>query len=312
MNELELLRELGDETPLPELSELSEARARLTSAVAREQVPRSARAVVSPRRGRRAGRRRLALGGAVLAAAGAASAALIVAIGTARHAPPAAAQPRAAQPTAAQVLDRAAFVALRTTSVTPLPDQFVYTRVEQSGGHIIQSWLSVDGTRSSIVGPHTVLPCVNGVESRPCTPVRAYFPDMPTSASMMLPYLERTQGVRPDDINDLAKTVGYMLDSDYLLPAQQAAMYEFLAKTPGITVQPGVKDTAGRPGVGVEWSFEGSRAMLIFDARTYAYLGTTTWGVNGAVAGDALLKVAIVSQARILPSSTEPNQGEGA
>jgi Sigma-70, region 4 len=41
--------------------------------------------------------------------------------------------------------------------------------------------------------------------------------------------------------------------------------------------------------------------MIIFDARTYAYLGLTTWGEQGQVGGDALLQIAIVNQAGQLP-----------
>jgi hypothetical protein len=52
-----------------------------------------------------------------------------------------------------------------------------------------------------------------------CTPERAFFPDMPTTAAGMGSYLERTQGVRLNDLNDLSKTVGEMLQSDYILPA---------------------------------------------------------------------------------------------
>ena len=114
-------------------------------------------------------------------------------------------------------------------------------------------------------------------------------------------YLERTQGIRVSNLNDLAKTVGFMLQSDYILPAQRAALYEFLAATPGLIVEPNVRDIDGRPGVGVGWSFEGSKAMNIFDPGTYAYLGLTTWGLQGQIAGDALLKTAITNTPGQLP-----------
>lgn len=148
---------------------------------------------------------------------------------------------------------------------------------------------------------HGPVPIDGPVVTTPCTPQAAYFPDMPTSAGAMLGYLERTQGIRPDNVNDLAKTVGYVLESDYILPAQRAALYEFLATTPGLIVEPNVRDISGRPGVGVGWSFEGSRAMNIFNPITYAYLGLTTWGVAGQKGGDALLQVAIVNRPGQLP-----------
>jgi hypothetical protein len=57
----------------------------------------------------------------------------------------------------------------------------------------------------------------------------------------------------------------------------------------------------GRPGIGVVWHFEGSKAMNIFAGGTYAYLGMTTWGEQGQVGGDSLVQTAIVSRAGELP-----------
>jgi hypothetical protein len=130
---------------------------------------------------------------------------------------------------------------------------------------------------------------------------------MPTTSGAMLTYLERTQGVQ--HLNDLAKTVSDLLDSDYLLPAQQAALYRFLATTPGITVEQGVADIAGRRGIGVGWSFEGGRSMLIFDSTTFTYLGTTTWGAGGRRSGDALLQMGLVDRVGQLPAQSATATG---
>ena len=134
-----------------------------------------------------------------------------------------------------------------------------------------------------------------------CTPERAYFPDMPTTAAAMGPYLARTQGIRLNDLNDLSKTVGFMLESDYILPAQRAALYRFLATTPGLTVESRVRDVSGRPGIGVVWHFEGSKAMNIFAQGTYAYLGMTTWGERSQMGGESLVQTAIVNRAGQFP-----------
>jgi hypothetical protein len=120
---------------------------------------------------------------------------------------------------------------------------------------------------------------------------------MPTTASAMPGYLAKTQGVRLNDLNDVAKVVGGIFQSDYLLPAQRAALYEFLATVPGLTLQRHVKDITGRPGIGVSWSFAGSEAVLIFDPRTYTLLGITTRGEQGQVGGAALLQMAITNRA---------------
>lgn len=279
--------------------------------------------------------------------------------------------PRLVHPTAAQVLHRAAYVALQTTPTVPAADQFVYTKTQNASGQIGQSWLSVDGTRSSLVEqpgsttPQKLAGCVNGHSSQRtlgrdgkplsdfipkryrgtaittggvikrffggrvpmdgpvvttrCTPQPAFFAEMPTTVSAMLPYLVKTDIVYPaglvpaaNDLNDLAKDVGYMLDTSYLLPRQQAALYDLLAKTPGIRVKTGVTDVAGRAGVGVEWSFEGGTSMLIFDPATFQYLGESTLGLNGASGGDALLQTAIVDSPGQLPQPSPAPTTNGA
>jgi hypothetical protein len=141
--------------------------------------------------------------------------------------------------TAKQVLDSAATAALSHPGAPPRPDQFVYTKVGDGGGHVAQIWLSVDGSRNGLMegqrpnGTTTILGCVN--ES--CIPQPAFFPAMPTTASAMHAYLAKTQGVRLNDINDVAKVVESIFQSDYLLPAQRAALYKFLATTPSLTLE---------------------------------------------------------------------------
>jgi hypothetical protein len=203
--------------------------------------------------------------------------------------------------TARQVLDTAASAALSHPAAAPRPDQFVYTKIGDGDGHVAQTWLSVDGSGNGLVedqGPNgttTILGCASG--KRQCTPQPAFFPSMPTTASAMPGYLAKTQGVRLNDLNDVAKVVGGIFQSDYLLPAQRAALYEFLATMPGLTLQRHVKDITGRPGIGVSWSFAGSEAVLIFDPRTYTLLGITTRGEQGQVGGAALLQMAITNRA---------------
>jgi hypothetical protein len=234
--------------------------------------------------------------------------------------------------TAKQALDAAAAAALSHPGAAPRPDQFVYTKVGDGGGHVAQTWLSVDGSRNGLVeaqgsnGTTTILGCVDGkhqirtpgyngkpytgpanpkapvpldgpVVTEPCTPEPAFFPGMPATASAMPAYLAKTQGVRLNNINDVAKVVGGIFQSDYLLPAQRAALYEFLATMPGLTLERHVKDISGRPGIGVGWSFMGSTAVLIFDPSTYTLLGITTRGEQGQVGGGALLQMAITNQA---------------
>lgn len=325
MNDLDLIRECAPDVPLLSLSELSIPRERVLT----EMQGRHAK--------RRGPARRIVIGGVTVAAAAAITAGVLT--GTHRTAPAVVTVP--AKLTAREVLEHAASAALKEPAVVPRDDQFVYTRLVGPGGVVEQSWLSVDGTRNGLtespmngkLQKSVQLGCVNGarkirtpgrdgkplkgghkpipikgpvpmdgpVVTVPCTAERTYFPDMPTMAAAMGPYLERTQGIRLNDLNDLSKTVGFMLESDYILPAQRAALYRFLATTPGLTVERHVRDVSGRPGIGVVWHFYGSKAMNIFDPRTFAYLGMTTWGEQGQLGGDALVRTAIVNQAGELP-----------
>jgi hypothetical protein len=260
--------------------------------------------------------------------------------------PPAGGGVIAAHLTAKQVLHKAAAAALSETGVTPRPDQFVFTKVRDGSGKTALTWLSVDGTRNSLIkggqddtnGSTTLFGCANGerrermpgrngkplklpphrpgtpvlpkkgqrvpmdgpVITVPCTAHPAFFPDMPTSASAMPAYLAR-QGITPSNINNLGKSIGDIFEFDYVLPAQRAALYEFLATTPGLTVEHNVHDISGRPGIGVGWSAGGGKTLLIFDPGSFTLLGETTWGEQGELGGDALLQMAIVNQAGQLP-----------
>jgi len=336
MTELELLRALGDETPLPELTELAAAHVRLMDAISSESATFAEPLVRRARRTQRPSRR-LFLGAASVSVAVAAAVVLVALPGGSSHSiiSPVGPFPAVTNPSGKDVLQRAAFVALQTTATTPSPDQFVYTETGNGDGQTSQTWMSVDGLQTSRIGTNTIPACtpgqiIPGVKLYPgaagyrpgnggaelCTPQPAYFPDMPTQADGMLAYLEQTQEVRgddnADDLNDLLKQVGYMLDTYYILPAQQAALYEFLAQTPGITIKTDVTDSAGRPGIGVWWSYEGGGAMLIFNPRTYSYLGMTTVGTGGQIRGDALLAIGIVDQIGQLPeqdATPSPNSG---
>jgi hypothetical protein len=154
-------------------------------------------------------------------------------------------------------------------------------------------------------------------EAKGCYPSAGFFPDIPTSAAVLLAYLNKVQITntqdRPADspgwvANDIGKGIFYLMGMTYLLPAQRAALYELMAQTPGFTVVHGVRDAIGRTGVGVEWKFEGGKGAVILNPKTYAYLGVRTWPVPGfhgpgahAYDGDALIKIAIVNKAGELP-----------
>jgi hypothetical protein len=94
-------------------------------------------------------------------------------------------------------------------------------------------------------------------------------------------FLANTLGVKPNDLNALAKTIGELFNSDhYLLPAQRAALYQYLAGVPGLTVQRNLTGTDGSKGVGISWSLAGGgySGMLVFDPSNYTLLAWVTPG----------------------------------
>jgi hypothetical protein len=230
--------------------------------------------------------------------------------------------------TARQVLDDAASAALARPAAAPRPDQFFYVKLKITGSGssdgISQYWLSIDGMRNGLQdvgssGSSVVEGCVDGQQkvdtalkgpgyrgpsTAPCTAIPAYLPDMPTSPAALFSYLKRTQGVAVGKpglpanalINSLGKDVDALFTNDWLSSAQQAALYRLIAQTPGMTLVRHVTDVDGRPGIGVQWTYQGLDTVLIFDARTYKFLGMTEQDGDGTSSGMALLTTGVVSQ----------------
>jgi hypothetical protein len=237
--------------------------------------------------------------------------------------------------TAARFLRNAAAATVRRQASPPGPGQFVYTETEGVGGaDKDQQWLSAYGSRdgliqnagqsSSVLTPCTVAQAQVPRKSPPgmlfpktthCTEEAGYIPAMPTDPHKLLAYLIKIQVAEPADAmgtswaaNDLGKAVDYLMSTTYLLPAQQAALFELMAQTPGFTVVRGARDAVGRIGVAIKWTYEGAPAEIILDPSTYAYLGDRTWPAPGfhgpganAYDGGALVKIAFVNKAGQLP-----------
>lgn len=355
MTDLDVVTQLRPEIPLPALDSLGPARSRLLAAIAAERnaarpagatpapgsTPEAARRPAdapapaparTPRprgRARWGTRRRLALAGLTISVA--AGATLLVT--TRGPAAPALVPPRI-DAVAAHVLDLAAAAARRQPGGPPRPDQFLYHAIRDGSGHLYQSWLSVDGTRTGLArgiggGTWSYLPgCRDGWEHldappihggtdgwQHCTPLPAYLPGLPTSARAMRGYLARTQqvtiGDTVADVDMLGQDIDNLLRTTYLTPRQLAAMYDFMASTPGFTVVPDAVDAVGRHGVGIRWQVSdgpaiapGDTAMIIFNPRTGAYLGDRTTYLGESprnYSGDAVVKLAIVNRIGQLP-----------
>jgi hypothetical protein len=257
MDDLALLADMADRTPLPAAADLAPARAKLMNVVAR---PKRRRYLVS-------------------AAAVVGLAAAITGVVTLDGSP-------SAQAEAVEVLRLAADATRTLPDTPPRPDQFVYTKTQDGTGGIRETWLSADGTHDGRIeqgGTTMPLPaCRDGVApvvkgddvvpgaTEPCGPHPAYQPDLPTDGAAMADYLRaRNDG----NLNSMAKDVYGMVAESYVRPAALAAVFEAVTRIDGLTVVEGVEDAAGRPGVGVRWTFDGSANTLVFDAESHVFLG---------------------------------------
>ncbi|MEU4769149.1 CU044_5270 family protein [Actinosynnema sp. NPDC023794] len=291
MDELRVLREMGDETPLPDEAALAPARAALLAGIAERGPVRL-----------RKRRSRYALVGASAIGLAAAVAATITLLPAGQPAPGGQALTTSASPVVEPVTDPvrllafAARAARADPSAPPRPDQFVYTRSEAGEGPAREIWLSVDGVHDGLLkhpdGTTSRFPgCVDGQREvfkdpavvlgwEPCEPRPAYRSDLPTDVDGMLAHLDANAGGEPGSVNSRGKDVLSLVNESLLPPLSRAALYEAAARVPGLAVVPDARDAAGRPGVGITWpvppgsSPEAEPVVIVFDAETYELLGT--------------------------------------
>ncbi|ONI89170.1 hypothetical protein ALI22I_16835 [Saccharothrix sp. ALI-22-I] len=310
MDDLQLVRELGDETPLPDQAALAPARAVFLAGIAERGPVRL-----------RKRRSRYTLVGASVVGLAAAVAATITLLPSGR--PPSGGQAvatstssQASSPAevtpvldAVRLLGYAAETARTDPSAPPRPDQFVYTRSKLGDGAEREIWLSVDGTRDGLLrdpGGDIPLPgCENGqrdvfkvpgqvLGTELCEPRPAYRSDLPTDVDGMLAYLDANASGAPGSVNARGKDVLALVQEAYLPQQTRAALYEAAARVPGLSVVQDAKDGAGRPGIGITWptpagsSPDAKPVVIVFDATTFELLGTNF---------DATVEQAVVDQA---------------
>jgi hypothetical protein len=236
---------------------------------------------------------------------------------------------------AATFLDHAAAALQQQPAQPPGPDQYVYTENLEGGSRVERAWLSANGNQpgldmiwngSRLLRDKPIPPCTiaqaglsartDGGEGGDCAIGGGYGPGylaaMPTQASDLSAYLSEI-GVAPTPAeaagmergwlaNSLGKAIEEVLPYVYLLPAQQAALFQLMARTPGFTMIRGIRDGAGRVGVGIEWDFMGGPAQVtIFNPTTFAYMGTPGLGPGPEDDGSALVAMAFVSRAGQMP-----------
>ncbi|GAA4599742.1 CU044_5270 family protein [Planotetraspora phitsanulokensis] len=337
MNELKTLDDLGTALDPASATPPDRLRQRVLAETAREtartgfRLPRLTMPTTRPSTGWR------------IAAAGGLAAALTAGVLTTQVVNVGGSPPASTASAAVRILQGAASEARSRPMVAVRGDQFVYAEsittaigMPQAQGadpadmtvvsQRRQAWFSADGTRDGVIrerarsgGDVRVIDlpgCRDGVRvqskggkavGQPCEPEPRYRTDLPTDADGMLAHLYRAGGdtKNPRD-QDAFTAAGDLIRETYLSPASLAAVFDAVARIPGVTVVGDVKDEAGRTGVAVALTqVQGSRAELIFDARTHAFLGERSTQVrdqDGLTAGQvldstAILKIAIVDRA---------------
>ncbi|MFC8358880.1 CU044_5270 family protein [Streptomyces griseorubiginosus] len=283
MNEIELLREWDADAPPLTDGARARARFRLQQAMQAPAAPVSVSGV---------GRRpllRIAVAGV---AAAAVTATVVVTQDTGT-------EPRTRTVSATTVLRGAAAEALRTEKpVAPRDDQFIYTKevIERrpvGGGPVKrwvdESWSSVDGSKRSYVSElghkQWVPPFKKGESTWPPTQWSKLkkLPLDPARLTIVLrdgplkPDFGRK--TRADQWGSIQFYLSGLLRNSVLPKGLRSAAYKALAAVPGVQVLPGRTEFNGHSAIGVRYvgpsgtPWEDGRRVLLFDAKTYQYLG---------------------------------------
>ncbi|MFE2420542.1 CU044_5270 family protein [Streptomyces hokutonensis] len=275
MNEMRLLREWDAEAP--PLTDHARARARL----------RLYETMTAPATAVAVGRRpflRIAVAGVATAAV---ATTVLVANDSSPH----------SQPVSATTVLRGAAAEERRLEkpIAARDDQFIYTKeiikeTPVGGGrtrtYVDENWNSVDGSKRSYVSElgHKQWVPVYGPGQGTWPPSKwSELKLMPTDPRELAIAL-RDMGGKPDyskpmrtgDWPMVQNFLSGLLRTPVLPQGLRSAAYEALATVPGIKVVPGQKDAGGRAGIGIRFlpTPGASRSpLLVFDAKTYRYLG---------------------------------------
>ncbi|MER6673713.1 CU044_5270 family protein [Streptomyces sp. NPDC000983] len=282
-DELELLREWdADAAPLTEPARAA-ARHRLLNTMAR-----AGRNPAAPTR-----RHALRLATAAVVALAVTGTAVLIAEGDSEKGG-GASTPRMHNAAAATVLNgAAAWESGRERPRAPRDDQFIYSKriiqeTERGTGEVRsytdENWDSVDGSRRSLTMElgRVIWEKPLG-ESSSVWPPRKWseLEKLPTDPEKLLRIIgSGTSGKSLGEFTDWDWYDGYFMLGELLkwpvLPeGLRPAAYEALALVPGVRATPGMKDSAGRPGVGISYpeSEFSQDKYLIFDPESYAFLG---------------------------------------
>jgi hypothetical protein len=196
--------------------------------------------------------------------------------------------------------------------------------------HVSRTWLSPDGTRDGLThsrimsspdepgswDARTIDACRDGRQvardkdekllpgrSQRCLPRLGYLGSLPTDPAAMLRYLyTHSQGQNGPDV-EAFDVAGSLLLDGYVPPAALAALFEAVARIPGVSAARNIPDAAGRRGIAVVMAHHGMNDYLVFDAGTHEYLGRrqTVTETGETVWATARLRVGVTDQVGQVP-----------
>ncbi|MFG2660951.1 CU044_5270 family protein [Streptomyces sp. NPDC048425] len=205
------------------------------------------------------------------------------------------ATPRMSNVSAVTVLNRAAARAGKHEKpVAPRDDQFIYSKriikeTERETGAVKTyedvNWDSVDGSKRSLT-----MELGRVIWEEPLKEGEGVWPPrewsklkkLPTDPEKLIPGIigvgtskKPMSNFTADDWYDAYFMLGELLKWPLLPQGLRPAAYEALALVPGVKAIPGVKDSAGRTGVGIAYVKHSSEKgkYLVFDPKSYEFLG---------------------------------------
>lgn len=327
MNELDFVRELRADTASPTREQLAAGRARLLAAM--DGSRGEGQLLRRPPRARYL--RRVLVAGV----AGAVAALALEAHGSNTARVPVGTS-KVKVRLAAQVLGAAATSVASQPRTRPAPYQWIYSSfIARTIGQATQrdeGWARFDGRQTAYLQGGQLI-----VHTSPVPPSGSSYPmgaydalaKLPSSPKALLAAVGREvaenpasvapPGSSPSDHRQTRQQLAFQFLAQLLWQAAQAAparaeaaVFRALASIPGVSVERGIIDAAGRPAIGV--SDTGDEQQLLLEARTYNVIGLRTisdgtWPVNVMAKGpgptyprgtviesDAWVKVALVSR----------------
>ena len=214
--------------------------------------------------------------------------------------------------------------------VAPRHDQFIYSKriikeTDRKTGRVRTfedvNWDSVDGSKRSLTMERG-----NVIWEEPMGKNEDFWPPrewnklkkLPTEPEKLVPAIVSANGTTDQSLDDLSGfdwfrayfLLGELLKQPVLPQGMRSTAYEALALVHGVKAIPGVKDSAGRTGVGIAYTGQGSQkgSYLIFDAESYEFLGFRSEGSTASgrkyIQLSHTVEWAIVDRLRQLPKAS--------